>query len=205
MNAVAFDSKARADRLTAHVREMHRGVRGELAEPAGPFPAGTPYRGDDPELLLWILAALAESAMLVYRKYVRSLTRDEQESLWADYRVVGRRFGLRERDMPADVAAFEAYMGACTRARSWWSRRRPARWRSTSCCARRCRCICAPCSSWSTRSRSGCCRPASAASTASRGTRVRSVALHGGAEYLKRVVVPALPERMQMIPLARAA
>jgi uncharacterized protein (DUF2236 family) len=33
---------------------------------------------------------------------------------------------------------------------------------------------------------------------------VRSVALHGGAEYLKRVVVPALPERMRMIPLARA-
>ena len=34
---------------------------------------------------------------------------------------------------------------------------------------------------------------------------VRSVALHGGAEYVKRVVVPVLPERMRMLPLARAA
>ena len=89
---------------------MHRTVSGELAEDAGPFPAGTPYRADDPELLLWILAALAESAMLVYTRYVRSLDRDELNALWGDYRVVGRRFGLRERDMPRDIDGFEAYM-----------------------------------------------------------------------------------------------
>ncbi len=112
MDAVAFGTRARADRLTARVRAMHRRVSGELSEAAGPFPAGTPYRADDPELLLWILAALAESAMLVYRKYVRSLSRDELDALWRDYRVVGRRFGLREREMPRDIDAFEAYMAA---------------------------------------------------------------------------------------------
>ena len=110
LDAVAFDTKARADRLTARVRAMHRKVSGELAEDAGRFAAGTPYRADDPALLLWILAALAESAMLVYRKYVRSLSREELDRLWRDYRVVGRRFGLRERDMPPDIDAFEAYM-----------------------------------------------------------------------------------------------
>jgi uncharacterized protein (DUF2236 family) len=110
MDAVAFGTKARADKLTAHVRAMHRTVSGELAEAAGPFAAGTPYRADDPALLLWILAALAESAMLVYGRYVRSLSRDELNALWGDYRVVGRRFGLRERDLPRDIDAFEAYM-----------------------------------------------------------------------------------------------
>jgi uncharacterized protein (DUF2236 family) len=103
MDAVAFGPRDRADRLTARVRAMHRKVRGEL-------PDGRTYRGDDPELLLWILAALAESAMLVYGKYVRALSRDERDALWADYRVVGRCFGLRARDMPADSEAFEAYM-----------------------------------------------------------------------------------------------
>jgi uncharacterized protein (DUF2236 family) len=103
MDAVAFGPRDRADRLTARVRAMHRKVRGEL-------PDGRTYRGDDPELLLWILAALAESAMLVYAKYVRALSRDERDALWADYRVVGRCFGLRARDMPADSEAFEAYM-----------------------------------------------------------------------------------------------
>jgi uncharacterized protein (DUF2236 family) len=110
MDSVAFRGKAEADRRTARVRAIHRRVSGTLSEPAGRFPAGTPYRADDPELLLWILAALAESAMLVYRKYVRSLSREELDALWRDYRVVGRRFGLRERDMPRDIDAFEAYM-----------------------------------------------------------------------------------------------
>src|SRR6201991_3184705 len=110
LDAITFGSREQADKLTKHVRAMHRRVSGELSESAGRFPAGTPYRADDPELLLWILAALAESAMLVYPKYVRSLSRDELNALWLDYRVVGRRFGLRERDMPRDVDAFEDYM-----------------------------------------------------------------------------------------------
>src|SRR3954447_14256489 len=99
MDAVAFGPRDRADRLTARVRAMHRKVRGEL-------PDGRAYRADDPELLLWILAALAESAMLVYGKYVRALSRDDLDALWADYRVVGRCFGLREREMPRDSEAF---------------------------------------------------------------------------------------------------
>ena len=110
LDAVAFDTKERADKLTARVRAMHRTVSGELAKAAGPFPAGTPYRADDPKLLLWILAALAESAMLVYGHYVRSLSHDELNALWADYRVVGRRFGLRSGDMPRDIDGFRAYM-----------------------------------------------------------------------------------------------
>src|SRR3954468_10727067 len=112
LDSIAFRSREEADRRSARVRAVHRRVSGELAEPAGRFPAGTPYRADDPELLLWILAALAESAMLVYGKYVRALSRDELDALWRDYRVVGRRFGLRQRDMPRDLEAFEAYMAA---------------------------------------------------------------------------------------------
>jgi uncharacterized protein (DUF2236 family) len=85
-------------------------VRGKLTYDAGRFPAGTPYRGDDPELLLWILAALADSAMLVFPRYVRPLSRDELNELWLDYRQVGNRFGLADDEMPADIDAFEDYM-----------------------------------------------------------------------------------------------
>jgi len=93
MDAVAFGTAAQAERMTAPVRGMHSRVRGELAFDAGRFPAGTPYRGDDPELLLWILAALAESAMLVFPRWVRPLSREELNELWQDYRQVGRWFG----------------------------------------------------------------------------------------------------------------
>jgi uncharacterized protein (DUF2236 family) len=110
LDAIAFGSRREADRVSRRVQAMHRRVSGELREPAGRFPAGAPYRADDPELLLWILAALAESAMLVYGKYVRTLSRDELNALWRDYRIVGRKFGLREREMPRDIDAFERYM-----------------------------------------------------------------------------------------------
>ena len=33
----------------------------------------------------------------------------------------------------------------------------------------------------------------------------RAIALHGGAEYVKRVVVPLLPARLRLVPSARAA
>ena len=65
MDAITFGPRPAADRLTRRVRAMHRRVRGELSEPAGNFPAGTPYAADDPELLLWILAAIVDSSLLV--------------------------------------------------------------------------------------------------------------------------------------------
>ena len=70
MDTIGFGSRADADRATRRVRAMHRRVRGVTAAPAGRFPAGTPYAADDPALLLWILACLADSALVVYQKYV---------------------------------------------------------------------------------------------------------------------------------------
>jgi uncharacterized protein (DUF2236 family) len=107
---VVFGPSEQAERATRRVRSMHRRVRGELSEPAGRFPAGTPYAADDPALLLWILATLVDSGLTVYQRYVRRLTRDERDAYWRDYRVFGRMFGLRERDMPATIEAFEDYL-----------------------------------------------------------------------------------------------
>lgn len=110
MDTITFGTKADADRATKRVRAMHRRVSGTLDEPAGHFPAGTPYAADDPILLLWVLAALADSALVVYERYVRPLDHAEREAYWQDYRVVGRLFGLKATEMPADIDAFDAYM-----------------------------------------------------------------------------------------------
>ncbi len=75
LDAITFGSRAEADRLTARVRAMHRRVRGELPETVGIYPAGTPYRADDPELLMWILYTLIDSASLFYSVYVAGLRR----------------------------------------------------------------------------------------------------------------------------------
>jgi uncharacterized protein (DUF2236 family) len=111
LDLIAWGSDRKAvDHATAHVREIHSRIHGRLVEPAGPFPAGTPYRADDPELLLWILASLVDSAVSVYQLWVERLDADELEALWSDYRTVGSFFGLEDTDMPGSWHDFTLYM-----------------------------------------------------------------------------------------------
>lgn len=110
MNTIYFGRRDDADRMTERVREVHTRINGVLEEPAGRYPAGTPYAADDPQFLLWTLAALVDSADRLYRLYVDELTRDERDALWGDYRLVGKLFGLKENEMPATIEGFDAYM-----------------------------------------------------------------------------------------------
>ena len=110
MDTIVFGSRTDADRATRRVRAIHRQVRGALTEPAGRFRAGTPFAADDPELLLWVLATLVDSALVVYEHCVRSLSTAERDAYWRDYRVIGGLFGLEDHDMPLDIHAFDDYM-----------------------------------------------------------------------------------------------
>ncbi|MDP4602956.1 MAG: DUF2236 domain-containing protein [Solirubrobacteraceae bacterium] len=110
MNTIYFGRRDDADQMTDRVREVHTHINGVLDEPAGKYPAGTPYAADDPQFLLWTLAALVDSADRFYRLYVEELTRDERDALWGDYRLVGKLFGLQEDEMPATIEGFDAYM-----------------------------------------------------------------------------------------------
>jgi uncharacterized protein (DUF2236 family) len=157
---------------------------------------GTPYRADDPELLLWILAALAESAMLVHSKYVRRLNADAREALWQDYRVVGAQFGLAPDEMPATARAFEAYMAdmlagdvlfVSTLARELaigivLRPPLPLHLR--------------PLVELVNQITIGLLPPTIRRMYEFSWDPVRSIALHGGAEYVKRVLVPMLPARI---------
>jgi len=109
MNLITFGSRADADRATRRVRTMHRRVRGRLPEAVGPYPAGAPYRADDPALLMWILYSLVDSAAVVYRAYVGRLSTGDEAALWEDYKVVGRLFGLRRTQMPSTLSDLHDY------------------------------------------------------------------------------------------------
>jgi len=98
--AVFFGSRAQADRVLNAVDVMHERVVGELPEDAGPhYPAGTPYSAFDPELMLWTIAVIADSAEWFYDRLVRPLTAEEREALWQDYLRFAELF-----KMPLSVA-----------------------------------------------------------------------------------------------------
>lgn len=110
LDTIMFGERDDADRVTRAVRRMHSRARGVLAEPAGRFPAGTPWAADDPDLLLWIIATLADSGALIYGRYVGTLSRRDLDAYWEDWRVVGGLFGLEPDQMPRDVPGLRAYM-----------------------------------------------------------------------------------------------
>jgi uncharacterized protein (DUF2236 family) len=205
LDAIAFGPRAEADRLSRRVRAIHSRVRGTLAEPAGRFPAGTPYRGDDPELLLWILACLADSGMLVYGKYVRRLDRSARDALWRDYRVVGRHFGLADEDMPRTIADFDAYMRSRLTGGDLFVTE-PARELAVDIVMHPPVPVhLRPLVELVNQITVGLLPPPIRRMYGFSWDPLRSLALHAGAEYVKRLLVPVLPSRIARVPQARAA
>jgi uncharacterized protein (DUF2236 family) len=197
MDLITWGPRAEADRATRRVRAMHRRVRGVLHEPAGRFPAGTAYAADDPALLLWVLASLADSVLVVYQKYVRRLTVAERQGYWQDYRQIGRLFGLRDADMPAEIEDFERYMGEMVEGDDLFVTPE-ARELALSIVMRppvplRAR----PMLEVANFVTVGLLPPLVRRMYGFSWDPARALMLRGGAEYAKRVVVPLLPERLR--------
>jgi|1186.fasta_scaffold06978_2 uncharacterized protein (DUF2236 family) len=208
MSTIAFGSRDDADRLTRRVRAMHRRVRGQIGQPAGSFPAGTPYRADQPDLLMWVLFTLVDSALVVYQLYVERLSDDEQAAYWDDYKVVGRLFGLRPPDMPDTLADLREYKRAMLEGDalhvSDWARSRARE------------IVLEPPVPWLARPLLETVNFITVALLPGPIRRqygfapippapLRRALVAGGAEYVKRAVIPLLPDRLRLVPAARAA
>jgi uncharacterized protein (DUF2236 family) len=202
--AITWGTREQADAATAPVRAVHGRVRGQLREPVGHFPAGTPWRADDPALLLWIIATLVDSNLLVYERYVGPLTGAEREAYWQDFRIVGTLFGLALEDSPPDFEAFRAYMRDMLRsgdlevddeARDLAVRivMRPPLPPHLL-----------PVRELVNQITIGLLPREVRRLYGFHWDPVRAVAVRGGAEYLRRLVVPLLPPKLRLAPSARA-
>jgi uncharacterized protein (DUF2236 family) len=208
MSTIGFGSREDADRVTRHVRAMHRRVRGRIGEPSGAYPAGTPYRADQPDLLLWVLFTLVDSGLVVYQLYVDKLSDAEQAGYWDDYKQVGRLFGLRDADMPDTLANLREYKRQMLEGDalhvSDWARRRARE------------IVLEPPIPWLARPLLETVNFVTIALLPDRIRReygfsplppaaVRRALVAGGAEYVKRAVIPLLPDKLRLVPAARAA
>ena len=104
-----YGEPADAVRLRDRVQRIHSTVHGRLDHPMGPFPAGTPYSAEDPELLLWVHSTLVDTALLMYRNYVGPLAPEDAEAFWQDHRRLIEFIGVPESEIPLTLADFEAY------------------------------------------------------------------------------------------------
>ena len=185
MDVVHFGAPEEAERLTRRVRAMHRR-------------AGV----DRPDWLLWVLFTLYDSALVVYRRYVGAIDADE---LWADYRKVGELFGLEPSKTPADVDAYRREMldGDVIGVSDW------ARTRAKQI-------VLEPPLPWMARPLVETFNFVTIGLLPDRirdeygfsplpPAIVRKALVMGGAEYVKRVLIPLLPDQLRVVPAARAA
>jgi uncharacterized protein (DUF2236 family) len=109
---VFLGTKEEADRVLARVRNQHDQVSGTLREGAGAHAAGTTYSAFDPELMLWVMAVIADSGRAIYETTVRPLSPAEREALWQDYLRFGELFGMPRDVAPATYPEFAAWFDA---------------------------------------------------------------------------------------------
>ena len=204
MDTITFGEAAEAERATRIVRAMHHRVSGELAEPAGRFPAGTPYRADDPALLLWILSTLVDSALVVYQRYVGSLSHAERDAYWRDYRVIGRLFGLADHEMPATIDDFDAYWRGMLRSDDLFVGDEARALAIQIVLRPPVPLLARPLLELANQITIGLLPGRVRRMYGLRWDPLRGLALRGGAEYAKRILVPLLPDRVRLVSSARA-
>jgi len=107
--AIGFGSLEEAEEATRRVGGVHRRVRGTIAEPLGPYPAGSRYEARAPELALWVHATLVDTALLVYDGFVRRLSLAERERYYEEQKRFAEIFGVPRERQPPRYADFNHY------------------------------------------------------------------------------------------------
>ena len=110
MLTLVFADAADAIAAVRAIERVHARVRGRLETGVGPFPAGTAYDADQPELLFWVYATLTDSALLAYERFIGPLTAAERVAYYEESKIGARLFGIPEHVVPSTLDGFEAYV-----------------------------------------------------------------------------------------------
>ncbi len=101
---VTYGDRASAHEAATRVRAVHKHVRGTDPE------TGLPYAAEDPDLLLWVHAALIESIMTIVQRYGRGLDAADADRYVAEVVPFAEIVGVPRDMVPRSVDALNEYM-----------------------------------------------------------------------------------------------
>ena len=101
---VTYGDIASANEAAVRVRAVHKHVRGTDPE------TGLPYAAEDPDLLLWIHAALVESIMTIVQRYGRGLDPAEADRYVAEMVPFAEIVGVPSDMVPRSAEALDEYL-----------------------------------------------------------------------------------------------
>ncbi len=96
--------------MARHINRLHQTVQGTFAESIGPYHAGEPYSGMDPDGLLWVQAVFVDSMLTAYQNFVGPLSQADCDRYWQESCRYAHRLGLTDAQLPPTYAALQAYM-----------------------------------------------------------------------------------------------
>src|SRR6195256_4972265 len=96
--AIVFGDRETALNAARAVNQVHANVRGK------------DYRALDPDLLLWVHATLADTALLAYQTFVRRLDDRELEVFYQEFQLLGELLGVPRARFPEKYVDFQDYL-----------------------------------------------------------------------------------------------
>lgn len=85
-----------------NVRDFHHEIKGTM-------PDGRRYHALDPDTYFWAHATFVDQVLYFADTFVKRLSREEKERIYLESKTWYRRYGVSDRPMPADYAAFQRY------------------------------------------------------------------------------------------------
>jgi len=107
---IVYGGPAAGRREVRRLLGLHRAIRGPIVDPVARARFGTAYDALDPELLLWVHATLVDSTLVAVDAWLEPLDGERRARFYGETRAVGLAFGIPNELLPADLAAFEAYL-----------------------------------------------------------------------------------------------
>ncbi len=98
--AIVFGDRETALGAARGVNQVHSKVQ------------GANYDARDPDLLLWVYATLADTALVTYETFVKRLLPDERESFHQEFMLLGELLGIPRERFPGSVREFDEYLAA---------------------------------------------------------------------------------------------
>ena len=89
----------------SQVRQFHTNIKGDIPEDFG----GGRYHALDPDTYFWAHATFFDQALYFTDTFVTKLSPAQKEQMYLESKTWYRRYGVSDRPMPADYAAFEKY------------------------------------------------------------------------------------------------
>ena len=96
--AIVFGDRETALAAARRVNQVHAKVQ------------GGDYRALDPDLLLWVYATLADTALVTYDTFVQRLLPPERETFHDEFKLLGELLGISGDRFPSTVRDFVEYL-----------------------------------------------------------------------------------------------